>query len=161
MPWRRERLPTPVFWPGEFHEAYSPWGRKESDTTERLSLHFSPKEILPYNTIWMNLEGIMLTNFTKDRCGTVLPWRSGSQDLASQWECRWVLIIQIPRSHLWDSDWGQVWARRLKISSVQTDAVALLRLLESQCTINGYLSVLLQGCEHLENKSLVFSFSWY
>jgi len=31
---RRERLPTPVFWPGEFHGLYSPWGRKESDTTE-------------------------------------------------------------------------------------------------------------------------------
>ena len=29
-----ERLPTPVFWPGEFHGLYSPWGRKESDTTE-------------------------------------------------------------------------------------------------------------------------------
>ena len=38
MPWRREGLPTPVFWPGEFH-GLSPWGRKESDTTERLSLH--------------------------------------------------------------------------------------------------------------------------
>ena len=40
--WRRERLPTPVFWPGEFHRLYNPWGRKESDTTERLSLslHF-------------------------------------------------------------------------------------------------------------------------
>ena len=25
---------TPVFWPGEFHGLYSPWGRKESDTTE-------------------------------------------------------------------------------------------------------------------------------
>ena len=37
---RRERLPTPVFWPGEFHGLYSPWGRKESDTTERLSLSF-------------------------------------------------------------------------------------------------------------------------
>ena len=37
-PRRRERLPTPVFWPGEFHGLYSPWGRKESDTTERLSL---------------------------------------------------------------------------------------------------------------------------
>ena len=37
-PWRRERLPTPVFWPGEFHGLYSPWGRKESDTTQRLSL---------------------------------------------------------------------------------------------------------------------------
>ena len=24
----------PVFWPGEFHGLYSPWGRKESDTTE-------------------------------------------------------------------------------------------------------------------------------
>ena len=36
--WRKERLPTPVFWPGEFHGLYSPWGCKESDTTERLSL---------------------------------------------------------------------------------------------------------------------------
>ena len=38
FPWRRERLPTPVFWPGEFHGLYSPWGCKESDTTEQLSL---------------------------------------------------------------------------------------------------------------------------
>ena len=39
IPWRRERLPTPVFWAGEFHGLYSPWGCKESDTTEWLSLH--------------------------------------------------------------------------------------------------------------------------
>ena len=32
--WRRERLPTSVFWPGEFHGLYSPWGLKVSDTTE-------------------------------------------------------------------------------------------------------------------------------
>ena len=25
---------TPVFWPGEFHGLYSPWGGKESDITE-------------------------------------------------------------------------------------------------------------------------------
>ena len=25
IPWRRERLPTPVFWPGEVHGLYSPW----------------------------------------------------------------------------------------------------------------------------------------
>ena len=31
---RRERLPTPVFWPREFHGLNSPWGREESDTTE-------------------------------------------------------------------------------------------------------------------------------
>ena len=35
FPWRRERLPTPVFWPRESHGLSSPWGRKESDTTER------------------------------------------------------------------------------------------------------------------------------
>ena len=34
IPWRRERLLTPVFWPEEFHGLYSPEGRKESDTTE-------------------------------------------------------------------------------------------------------------------------------
>ena len=33
IPWRRERLTTPVFWPGEFHGLYSPWGHKELDTT--------------------------------------------------------------------------------------------------------------------------------
>ena len=34
IPWRREQLPTPVFWPGEFHGLYSPCGLKELDTTE-------------------------------------------------------------------------------------------------------------------------------
>ena len=34
IPWRREKLPTPVFWPGEFHGLYSLWGHRESDTTE-------------------------------------------------------------------------------------------------------------------------------
>ena len=28
MPWRRKWLPSPVFWPGEFHGLYSPWGRR-------------------------------------------------------------------------------------------------------------------------------------
>ena len=33
FPWRRERQPTSVFWPGESHGLYGPWGHKESDTT--------------------------------------------------------------------------------------------------------------------------------
>ena len=41
IPWRRGRLPTPVFWPGEFHGLSSLWGCKESDATERLSLLLS------------------------------------------------------------------------------------------------------------------------
>ena len=44
IPWRREWQLTPVFLPGEFHgqrslAGYSPWGRRESDTTEWLSTH--------------------------------------------------------------------------------------------------------------------------
>ena len=43
IPGRREWLPTPLFLPGEFHRqkslvGYSPWGHKESDMTERLTL---------------------------------------------------------------------------------------------------------------------------
>ena len=39
-PPEKEKATTPVFWPGEFHGLYSPWGRKESDVNERLSLHY-------------------------------------------------------------------------------------------------------------------------
>jgi len=33
-PLEKERQPSPVFGPGEFHGLYSPWGCKESDMTE-------------------------------------------------------------------------------------------------------------------------------
>ena len=35
---RRARQTTPVFWPGEFHGLYDPWGHREADMTERHSL---------------------------------------------------------------------------------------------------------------------------
>ena len=38
IPWRRDRLSTPVFWPEEFRGLCSPWNQKESDMTEQLSL---------------------------------------------------------------------------------------------------------------------------
>ena len=50
-PEARERLPTPVFWPRKFHGLYSPWGPKESATTERLS-HF-----LSQCKIWRSVGG--------------------------------------------------------------------------------------------------------
>ena len=42
--WRRKWQPTPVFLPGKYHGwrslvGYSPWDRKESDTTEQLHSH--------------------------------------------------------------------------------------------------------------------------
>ena len=46
LPWRRQWHPTPVLLPGKSHGrrslvGCSPWGRQESDTTERLHFHFS------------------------------------------------------------------------------------------------------------------------
>ena len=38
---RRERLPSPGCWPGEFQRLYSPWDLKELDNTKRLSLSLS------------------------------------------------------------------------------------------------------------------------
>ena len=51
IPWTREWLRTPVFWPGEFRgqrslAGYRPWGCKESDMTERLSLSSSSPNTL-------------------------------------------------------------------------------------------------------------------
>ena len=55
--WRRKWQPTPVFLPGKSHGqrslvGYSPWGRKELDTTEQLHTHTHDDEL--YN--WKNTE---------------------------------------------------------------------------------------------------------
>ena len=60
IPWRREWLPIPVFVPRESHgqrslAGYSPWGCKESDTTEllRTAEHRSTPVYLPRpNEVW-------------------------------------------------------------------------------------------------------------
>ena len=39
----RERPPTPVFWPGEFHSLYSPWGCKDLDATLLPYFMYPPK----------------------------------------------------------------------------------------------------------------------
>ena len=55
IPWRRERLPTPVFWPGEFHELYSQSmglqrvGHNWVTITFTLSLWFSAIRICIYH----------------------------------------------------------------------------------------------------------------
>ena len=56
IPWRRKRQPTPVFLPGKFHGQRSlvdcsPWGCKESDTSEHTptpmpSLFLRPAPVL-------------------------------------------------------------------------------------------------------------------
>ena len=46
----KAKVPTPVFWPGEFHGLYSPWGCKGSDTSERhlFSLNKVYTQITPH-----------------------------------------------------------------------------------------------------------------
>ena len=73
IPWRTEWQPTPIFLPGEFHGqrnlvGYRLWGRKESDTTERLTLTY-PRLSL---TISDPPFGTVLVQWGNSQCGSSL-----------------------------------------------------------------------------------------
>ena len=53
----------PVFWPGEFHGLYSPWGSKESDPAKRLSLSLSPLGMLSVGHCQLPMAGYYALNF--------------------------------------------------------------------------------------------------
>ena len=77
IPWRREWQPTPVLLPGEFHgqrslAGPSPWGHKESDTTEQITytltvyhvverIHQTPNSLILPST---HLKHSSFSNFT-------------------------------------------------------------------------------------------------
>ena len=65
-----------VFWPGEIHVPYGPWGRKESDTTEWLSLTLTElKTWLFYNlnnlTTFEIISDIKDNSFSRSRSSSV------------------------------------------------------------------------------------------
>ena len=65
--WRRKWQHTPVFLPGESHgqrslEGYSPWGHKQSDSTEGLSAQ---------THMWYEYQGSVLLTHTS--CGHLWP----------------------------------------------------------------------------------------
>ena len=86
IPWKRKWQPTPVFLPGKFQGqrnlvGYSWWGRKESDTTERLSMHihigcvwdgqgtWDPLlQCLHLNTPLLNWQNIRILHGTRNGC---------------------------------------------------------------------------------------------
>ena len=65
IPWRRKWQPTPGLLPGKLHRqrrlvGYSPWGHKESGTTERLSKHINQswicserKKVMSFSHVWL------------------------------------------------------------------------------------------------------------
>ena len=85
-PWRRAWQPTAAFLPGESHgqrtlAGYSPWGHRESDTTERLtlSLHFQCVLALPHPTSFFSdlfgrlcasMKEILPAILVNNRCGS-------------------------------------------------------------------------------------------
>ena len=75
IPWGRERLLTPVFLPGKSHGqgrqgGYSPWGHKQLDTTEQLTLFFSPPLGRCLN-LWEG--GLVMTWISGGRHNPMLP----------------------------------------------------------------------------------------
>ena len=61
IPWRKKWQPIPVFLPGKFHGwrslvGYSPWGLKESDTTEWLHLTLNKCPLGTYRKIRLKKE---------------------------------------------------------------------------------------------------------
>ena len=40
IPWRREQLPAPVFWLGEFHGLCSPWSRRVGHDWATFTIHY-------------------------------------------------------------------------------------------------------------------------
>ena len=59
IPRRRQRHPTPVLLPDKSHGrrslvGCSPWGLKESDTTERLHFHFQFLMVFRSPTLWLS-----------------------------------------------------------------------------------------------------------
>ena len=67
MPWRRKWQPTPVFLPGQSHGqrslvGYSPWGRKDSDTSVQLSTHVG-NLVSPWSRV-VSLLGLAVGNLS-------------------------------------------------------------------------------------------------
>ena len=99
LPWTREWQPTPVFLPGEFHGqrslvGYSPWGGKESDTTERLTLSLQLKGFKNEKKKKGNVPGLLLQWRLRNPSG--VPLRGGC---LSRTECLYLACTQSACTH--------------------------------------------------------------
>ena len=98
--WRRERLPTPVFWPAEFHGLYiSPWDCGESDAhfQERLSLsrckHFQYGRLLHTSLdaeLETEVQSLIMTWSPPCMCHRHKQWNN---DVISKWQVVFIILI--------------------------------------------------------------------
>ena len=116
IPWRKKWQPTPVLLPGKSHGrwslvGYRPRGHKESDTTERLHIHFTAikgNELSSHVKARRNLESAMLSvrNQSKKGTGTspvvhwvFLHWLRKKIPHATQCSQKWINILKLKRIH--------------------------------------------------------------
>ena len=102
---RREMLPTPVFWPEEFHGLYSPQGGKELDTTEWLSLSFSV-------TLFMGLLESQSLGFSYS-CFFSLPAKFLIFDLSCHTSSSWSHFLDIEVESFWNYPKYETWRSSL------------------------------------------------
>ena len=95
-PWRREWLPTPVLWPGEFRGLCSPWGHKELTTTEQLSLSILLELWTVFN-LKNNIMNTMLYRYYSD-IGDHLCWQRDQLEVCSR---VWLAVHQTHFSSSW------------------------------------------------------------
>ena len=107
IPWRKKWQPTLVFLPGEFHGqrslvGYSPWGCKESDTTEQTHAHeikYSPHN--PVIQLWFNQEKWNYVStkdlwmFIEALLITAKDWEQPKQPSADEWDFLIVVDLSI------------------------------------------------------------------
>ena len=101
---RRRRHPTPVLLPGKSHGqrnlvGCSPWGRKESDTTERLHFHFLLSCIGEGNG-----NPLQCSCLENPRDGGA--WWAAAYGVAqSQTRLKWLSSSSSSSSLIWRTDW--------------------------------------------------------
>ena len=87
IPWRRESLPTPVFWLGEFHGMYRPWVTKSQTRLNYFHSHFlHPKHWIttPSISILKVLRDGPFMGFSRQEYWSSLPFPSPVDHILSE-----------------------------------------------------------------------------
>ena len=144
IPWRRKWQPTPVFLPGEFHgqrtlTGYSPWGCKESDTTEQLSRFLLCP--LPFLLPEIQMRSPMWGHYLGDQKG----WKNGTS-LVTRSRLPTSSLLGIKKSKSWLSEGGCTRCMETETHLIHVDSTIIHQyfLILFVCIFWGKLQILAQ-----------------